>query len=113
VEKVFKKLDSVAIKISLIEDENEIGRAFLYIIKNDLHKSPYGLMEDVFVYESRRKQGLGRELVNLVVDEAKKQGCYKLVATSRSEREKVHELYKKLGFNEHGKEFRMELKNPD
>lgn len=113
MERIFRKLDSVAIKISLIEEEKEIGRAFLYIIKNDLHQSPYGLMEDVFVEESERRRGLGKELIDLVVNEAKKQGCYKLVATSRTEREKVHELYKKFGFQEHGKEFRMQLKNPD
>lgn len=113
MEKVFKKTDSTAIKVSLVEKEKEVGRAFLYIIKNDLHVSPYGLMEDVFVDESERGKGLGKELVRLIVEEAQKYGCYKLICTSRDSNEKVHELYKKLGFVEHGKEFRQQLKNPD
>ncbi len=113
MEKVFKEINSTAIRISLAEERKELGRAYLYVIKNDLHQSPYGLMEDVFVEELERGRGLGRELVGLVAEEAKKQGCYKLICTSRSSNEKVHELYKKLGFSEHGKEFRMQLKNPD
>jgi len=34
-------------------------------------------------------------------------GCYKLIATSRTSRPKVHELYQRLGFENHGVEFRM------
>ena len=113
MEQVFEKIKSSAIKISLVEEGEEVGRAFLYIIKNDLHLSPYGLMEDVFVIESKRGLGLGKELVRLISNEAQKQGCYKLICTSRDVNEKVHKLYKKLGFSEHGKEFRMQLKNPD
>jgi GNAT superfamily N-acetyltransferase len=113
MERVLQKIDTTAIKISLVEEEKEIGRVFLYIVKNALHASPYGLMEDLFVIESGRGRGLGKELVRLVVDEARKFGCYKLICTSRDGKEKVHKLYRKLGFYEHGKEFRMQLKNPD
>jgi len=108
-----EELKTRAIKISLREEGAEVGRAFLFIIKNDLHESPYGLMEDVFVKEEKRGEGFGSKLVDLIVGEARQQGCYKLIATSRIDRENVHELYKKLGFREHGKEFRIELKNPD
>jgi len=94
-----------------IEDESgkEVGRASVALIYNDLHAEPYGLMEDVFVDESLRGQGIGTKLTNAIIEEAKKQKCYKLVATSRYEREKVHDLYKKLGFKEHGIEFRMDF----
>lgn len=108
-----EELKTRAIRFSLHDNNRECGRAFLFIIKNNLHELPYGLMEDVFVEERWRGKGLGSQLVDLVINRAKKEGCYKLVATSRVGREKVHELYKKLGFKEHGKEFRMELKNPD
>jgi len=37
-------------------------------------------------------------------------GCYKLVATSRASRPRVHELYERLGFENYGVEFRMNLK---
>jgi len=76
---------------------------------NSLHEAPFGLLEDVYVDESVRGSGLGTEIVNAVVTEAKGRGCYKLVATSRYARPKVHELYVRLGFKDHGKEFRIDL----
>ena len=98
------------IKFSFVEDGKELGRATLYLMSNDLHEEPFGLLEDVFVDESLRGQGIGTKLVNQVIEEAKARHCYKLLATSRYARTRVHELYTRLGFEDHGKEFRMEFK---
>lgn len=95
------------IKFSVVEGGKERARAFLYIMKNNLHNEPFGLMEDVFVDESFRGSGLGTALVEKVIQEAKNCGCYKLIATSRDSRPRVHELYKRLGFELWGVEFRM------
>jgi len=78
-------------------------------MNNDLHDRPFGLMEDVYVHESVRGQGIGTKLVKEIIKIAKAQGCYKLIATSRHARTKVHELYLTLGFADHGKEFRIDL----
>ena len=86
-----------------------VGRAFLYILWNGLHDRPFGFMEDVFVEPEHRGSNVGTALVKRVIAEAKRHGCYKLVATSRHSREKVHALYLKLGFKDHGKEFRIDL----
>lgn len=103
------EVKSTVIKFT-IEDCGEVaGRAYLYLIYNDLHKEPYGYLEDVFVEEKFRSKGIGSQLVKAVIDEAKVRGCYKLVGTSRNSRAEVHEFYKKLGFEEYGKEFRMDL----
>ena len=96
-----------AIKISVKEGKKEVGRAYLYLIKNDLHKRPYGLMEDVFVEETLRGQGWGSKLIKAVFKEAKKRNCYKLIATSRRSRPKVHRLYSRFGLKKHGYEFRI------
>jgi GNAT superfamily N-acetyltransferase len=61
----------------------------------------------VYVAESERGGGLGSALVNEVVAAAREAGCYKLVATSRASRPKVHELYERLGFKNYGIEFRL------
>lgn len=100
---------SKAIKIEILEGKKSVARAYLYLIKNDLNKKPYGLMEDVFVDESLRGQGIGSKLILEVVKEAKK-NCYKLIATSRFSRPKVHKLYHRFGFKKHGVEFRMDFK---
>lgn len=97
------------IKLYLEKDGKEIARATLYVLSNDLHEEPFGLLEDVMVDEELRGQGIGTEIVKKIIEEAKNQKCYKLVATSRHSREKVHELYERLGFKNHGLEFRMDF----
>ena len=102
-----QKINAKGIKFSIKKDNKEIARAYFYLMKNDLHKQPFGLMEDVFIDESLRGKGYGTKIVKKIIEEAKKQNCYKLIATSRYPRDKVHNLYKKLGFQDWGKEFRI------
>ena len=68
-------------------------------------------MEDVYVDEEYRGQKVGTALVDMVIEKARDIGCYKLLATSRHSRPKVHELYKKIGFKDSGLEFRMDFDN--
>jgi GNAT superfamily N-acetyltransferase len=97
------------IRFSISNGDGEVARAYLYVMTNDLHDEPFGLLEDVYVAESERGGGLGTELVNEVIAAAREAGCYKLVATSRASRSKVHALYERLGFTNYGLEFRMDL----
>jgi len=102
-------IQSEAIRLSVKDGESEVGRAFLFIITNELHDAPYGLMEDVYVESDYRGKGHGTQLVGMMIEEAKVRGCYKLIGQSRYGREKVHDLYVRLGFKDHGKNFRMDL----
>ena len=104
-----KKIKSEGIRISAEDGGKEIGRIFLYILKNDLRKESFGYMEDIFVDENYRKKGIGSKLIEEVIKLAKEKKCYKIVATSRYKSENVHRLYKKLGFEDFGKEFKMYL----
>lgn len=97
------------IKFYIENKQKEIARAYLYILYNDSHEKPFGLMEDVFVKENLRGTGIGSELVKKVIEEAQKNRCYKLICTSRYQKPEVHKLYKKLGFKNHGKEFRIDF----
>lgn len=101
--------EAYGIKITAHEDGKQVGRSYLYILKNDLHQEPFGLLEDVFVEEAYRKRGIGTELVKQAIEEAKALGCYKLICTSRSSSVKVHAFYERLGFAKWGLEFRMDL----
>lgn len=108
--KITKTLQSSkAIKFEIKDGKKQLGRGFLYLIKNGLHKEPYGLMEDIFVDESQRGKGLGTLLVSAMIAEAKKRKCYKLIGTSRHSNKGAHKLYTKLGLNKHGVEFRIDL----
>lgn len=108
--KLSKSLKKTAvIKFAINDGQKTVGRAFLYIIKNDLHKNPYGLLEDLFVEEKYRGQGLGKKLLMMVIKEAKKRKLYKLIGTSRTFRTEVHRFYEKHGFKRYGYEFRIDL----
>lgn len=98
-----------AVRFSLKDGDKEIGSAYLYILKNDQHTEPFGFLEYLVIDEAYRGQGLGKEMVKEMIDEAKKQGCYKLIGTSRHGREKLHEWYEALGFKNYGVEFRINL----
>lgn len=104
-----KTVTAEGIKFSLAESDQEIARAYLYLMHNDLHKEPFGLLEDVYVAESHRGKGLGTKLVKKAIATAQEKRCYKLIATSRTSRSKVHQLYRRLGFQERGLEFRIDF----
>jgi len=104
-----KEVCASGVKFYVEVDGKEVARAYLYLMNNDLHEQPFGFMEDVFVDESLRGQGIGTTILHDLIAEAKKRGCYKLIGTSRYARPKVHELYLRLGFVDQGKEFRMDF----
>lgn len=104
-----QSVNAYGIRFTLNDNGDEIGRAYLYVMHNGLHDRPFGLLEDVFVDEHYRGNGLGTDLVFRVIDAARERGCYKLIATSRYSRPQVHKLYKSLGFCDYGVEFRIDI----
>lgn len=104
-----QNISASGVKITIEENGQHIGRGFIYLLHNDLHAEPFGLMEDVFVEEAFRGKGYGEKIVKAIIDEAKKKRCYKLICTSRFSNERAHHLYEKIGFKNHGNEFRMEF----
>jgi GNAT superfamily N-acetyltransferase len=104
-----QKVNAEGIRFSIKKDGKEVARARLYLMNNDLHKEPFGFIEDVYVDEAYRGGVYFGRMMKTVIEEARQKGCYKLIDTSRFERKKVHDLYKKLGFREQGLEFRMDF----
>lgn len=103
--------DAYAIKITAEENGKEVGRIFVYVLFNDLHDEPFGLLEDLYVEESYRGKGHGAKLLTDAIAIAKEKGCYKLLCTSRHKRMHLHEWYQKFGFKNYGIEFRMDLES--
>ena len=104
-----KITDFSAVKLAAYDGDKPVGRIYLYLLKNDLHKQPFGFLEDLFVEEPYRKQGIGSQLVRQAIAEAKNRGCYKLIANSRTFAGAIHKFYEKQGFAKWGFEFRMNL----
>lgn len=97
------------VKYQVVKGKKVVGRVSLYVVKNNLHKRPYGYIEDLYVEEALRGQGYGKALLLTLIAEAKKKKLYKLVGTSRTFRTQIHSFYEKFGFKKYGFEFRMDL----
>src|SRR3989344_1487617 len=97
--------NTTAIKLTCWEGKECIAGMYLYLIRNDSHKEPYALLEDLLVKEEHRKKSIGSTLVKEAIAEAKRLGCYKVIGTSRMAREEVHRFYEKLGMKKYGFEF--------
>lgn len=97
-------------KFVCLHEGREVARTYLYILRNDLHGEPFGFIEDVFVEPQFRGQGLVSRLHEMAVAEARANGCYKIVLSSRSESVEVHAMYEHLGYAARGVAFRLDLK---
>ncbi len=106
-----KSIQTNSIKFFILDQTSnkEIARIFLYLLHNDLHKEPFGFIEDLYVEETHRGQGIGTILINHVITQAKKNNCYKLICPSRHTRDQIHKMYEKHGFKNYGLEFRMDF----
>lgn len=97
------------VRIAKSDDQGEIARVWVYFIRNDLHDRPYALIEDLFVEPRARGRRLADEIMREAHDAARDNDCYKVVAASRHDRPWVHGIYLRLGYADHGKEFRLDL----
>lgn len=104
-----KENTSYQIKFTVDVEGEIVGSGFLVVIQNIAHVEPYGLVEYVYIDQDHRGKGYGTKLVNAIIEKAKEIGCYKLLAQSRYGKDKVHALYERFGFKDHGKNFRMDL----
>ena len=101
---------SYAVKFEVRERKEKIAWGYLYLIFQDRHREPYGLIENLYVEARHRNQGLGSKLLQKIIAEGKKRKCYKLIGTSKSDNTEAHRFYERAGFEKIGYEFRMDLK---
>lgn len=91
-------------------DEKAVGTFTLLIMDNIAHKgAKSAVLEDVVVSETLRGKGVGTLMMDYAGKLAKQKGCYKLAFSSNKNRTDAHRFYEKLGFEQHGISFLMEL----
>jgi len=86
--------------IVALEKGNVLGYASIHYINKITRKS--GIIEDVVVKENQRGKGIGKLLVNNLIEKAKNNNCDKIILSSS---EKNLKFYQKLGFQKN--EFEM------
>jgi ribosomal protein S18 acetylase RimI-like enzyme len=59
-------------------------------------------IHDVFVLREHRGRGIGRKLMNAIIDEAKRRQCSRVTLEVRKDNLNAQNLYQSLGFEEAG-----------
>ena len=96
--------DPSSVTLVSVDNNTITGVASLHIIKK-LTRT-LGLIEDVAVNENYRGKGIGKKLVEKLIEIASEKGCDKTVLNSS---EKNSEFYEKIGFEKN--EIQMIIRN--
>jgi GNAT superfamily N-acetyltransferase len=94
-----------------VEDDKPVGTFCMIICDNLGHAGQkFAVVENVVVDPSCQGQGIGKVLMEAAMEEAARQGCYKLMLSSNEKRTDAHRFYDHLGFTRHGISFLVEVK---
>lgn len=96
-----------------VENGKVISTCYCLIIPNLTHLgSSIAFVENVVTDSEYRGQGLGRKVMEMAIEFAHENNCYKVILQSASFRKEAHQFYKNLGFDgESKKAFTMKLKD--
>ncbi len=94
-----KNLESELIGYFIAEMEHTpIGMGSVHIEGLIHHAALVAEIQEMFVYEPYRSLGVGKCLMEYLVEFAKSKGAIQLEVTSRNHRENAHRFYQKEGF---------------
>jgi len=87
------------------EIEKKIIGAGTIIIVHKIHNNPIGQIEDIIISEKYRKYGLGKQIIEKLIDIGKNENkCYKIILNCL---EKNIKFYEKCGFIIAGVEMKL------
>ena len=90
--------------------ERIVGTFALLIMDYLVHRgSPSGIVEAVGVTPDLQGQGIGRQMMEVAIDQCKAAGCYKLTISTNLRRKTAHTFYESLGFEKHGYSYRVQF----
>ncbi|WCN84390.1 GNAT family N-acetyltransferase [Micromonospora sp. LH3U1] len=94
-------LGSTALHLFVLElDGVVVATTYLNVIPNITRSaSPYAVIENVVVEESRRGTGLGRQIMAGTLQAAWDAGCYKAMLMTGSRTPATHAFYRACGFS--------------
>lgn len=94
-------LGSPALYLFVLElDEVVVATTYLNVIPNITRSaSPYAIIENVVVEETRRGTGLGRQIMAGTLQAAWDAGCYKAMLMTGSRKPATHAFYRACGFS--------------
>jgi GNAT superfamily N-acetyltransferase len=85
-----------------------VGTVDWYLTPNLTHGGrPYITIENFVVDSAHRRRGVGTALLNAVIEEAKRAGCYKIQLQSDIRRGEAHRVYERAGFKPSSQGYRL------
>lgn len=96
-----------------VENGKVVSTCYCLIIPNLTRLgSSIAFVENVVTDSEYRGQGLGRKVMEMAIEFARENNCYKVILQSGSWRKEAHQFYKNLGFDgESKKAFILKLKD--
>ncbi|MEK7615784.1 MAG: GNAT family N-acetyltransferase [Patescibacteria group bacterium] len=107
----FKKvLQSDTSFIFVAEHETMLIGTVLITVRDVIrYARPIAEVDELFVLEAYRKQGVGKQLMHVVEEKTKELNCQRIYLESASDRKAAHAFYEKLGYTNYGFCFKKDL----
>ncbi len=88
-----------------------VGTFSLLIVPTFMHPKyhQFAVLEAVTVLPEYRSQGIGKQMIQAALKLSQQAGCYKLILSSNLTRDRAHQFYRSLGFEQHGWSFSLIL----
>jgi ribosomal protein S18 acetylase RimI-like enzyme len=90
-------------------DNEIVGFADLWILPDPGHGAMLGYLTSLIVVKARRRGGIGRALVETIIETAKKRGAAEIHVTTKMDNEPAHRLYKTCGFKKRHTTLELEV----
>jgi len=110
-----KKVYTIALKcekqklIAALIDNQIVGFCSLTIKNNLWQAGNLGHIDELIVDNNLRGKGIGRKLMNEIVQIAKKNKCNRIELDSAFHREEAHQFYENIGFEKRAYLFSKEI----
>lgn len=92
-----------------VDEGQVVGLAHLQVSPTLERERPVAKIGALIVGESHRGHGVGRMLVQALVDEARLRGCDVLFLTTGAQRDDAHTFYERVGFEQTGRRYSRTL----